>query len=410
MRGKSKFHLLGKIGIGFLVGIVLGLVFGPSITVIKPLGDLFIRLLKMLVLPLIFFSLVNGVASMKDIGKMLRVGIKSIFYFAVTTAFAIAIGLFFANFFEPGVGTALQIPAAQIKQAATPSIVATFLDMVPTNIFSALTNERVLQVVVFAMFFGVCIVLLGDRVKAIRDGFGQLAEIMFRMTEMVIAYAPIGVCALIASVVGTHGAQVLIPLGKLLLVFHAAIIVHMIVVQGAFVGLISGVNPIVFLRKMLPAMAFAYATDSSNATLPLTMKCTTEGLGVSEGIASFVLPIGATVNMNGSALYQGMVAVFVAQISGVDLSVSQQLTILLTALLAAVGTAGVPGASLIMLTMTLTSVGLPLEGIAIVASVDRILGGARCVPNIVGDAATALIVAKQEGEFDRRIYNSKEGE
>lgn len=406
MKKKGKFQLLGKIGIGFAVGIVIGLFFGPSASIVKPLGDLFIRLLKMLVLPLIFFSLVNGVASMKDIGKMMRVGVKSIFYFAVTTAFAIAIGLIFANLAKPGVGTALQIPAAQIKEAAAPSMVATFLDMVPTNIFYALTHERVLQVVVFAMFFGVCIVLLGDRVKGIRDGFEQLAQIMFKMTELVIAYAPIGVCALIASVVGTHGPKVLIPLAKLLLVFHGAILFHIFFVLCPFVGILGGVNPLTFFKKMLPAMVFAYATDSSNATLPLTMKCTTE-MGVSESIASFVLPIGATVNMNGSALYQGMVAVFVAQISGVELSLAQQLTVLLTALLAAVGTAGVPGASLIMLSMTLTSVGLPLEGIAIVASIDRILGGARCVPNIVGDAATSLIVAKQEGEFSKDRYIQK---
>lgn len=405
---KRNFGLLGKIGLGFVAGVVLGLVFGPSVAVIKPLGELFIRLLKMLVFPLILSSLVTGVASMKDLSKMLRVGVKSLIFFAITTAFAIAIGLFFANVAQPGVGTALSIPVAEVKELASPSVVDTFLDMVPTNIFASLANERVLQVVVFAFFFGVCMVLLGERASGVAKAFEQLAEIMYKMTDVVIGYAPIGVCALIATVVGTHGPSVLIPLAKLLIVFHVAILAHIILVMCPFVGVFGRINPLTFLKRMLPAMALAYATDSSNATLPVTLQCTTE-LGGPESISSFVLPIGATVNMNGSALYQGMAAVFIAQISGVDLTITQQITVLLTALLAAVGTAGVPGASLIMLSMTLTSVGLPLEGIAIVASIDRILGGARCVPNILGDAATALVIAYQEGELDRSVYTSTNG-
>jgi len=408
----KNISILGKIGIAFILGIIAGFLFGPSIEMIKPIGTLFIRLLQMLVFPLIFFSIVGGVASISDTKKMARIGLKAVIYFMLTTAFAIIIGLVFANVLKPGAGTSLSIEGLKVDATKAPSMVDTLLNMVPTNPFSAFANGQILPVIVFAVFFGLCIVTLKNRDYAnkITKGFEILTDIMTRMTEIVIGFAPYGVFALIATVVGTQGMDVLIPLSKLLLTYYAAIFVHLLLVQGLIlVRLMAGLSPIKFFKNFMPALTFGCVTDSSNATLPVSMRCAQENMGISKSISSFVQPLGATINMDGGAIYQGMVSVFVAQILGVDLTIGQQLAILFTALLASVGTAGVPGASLIMLSMTLTSVGLPIEGIGIVAGVDRLLAIARILPNIAGDAAVALVIAKQEKELDVETFNNSKG-
>lgn len=411
LRKWKELSAINKIGVAFVLGIIAGFIFGPSIAVIEPMGTLFIRLLQMLVFPLVFFSIVSGVASITDTKKMARVGAKAIFLYMITTAFAIAIGLLFANAFKPGVGIDLGIGEVGVSTVEAPSIVNTLLNMVPTNPMAAFADGHILGVIVFAVFFGMCIVTMKNRDYAnkIASAFEMLTEVMTRMTEMVISYAPYGVFALIATVVGTQGTDVLISLGKLIIVYYVAVFAHMFVVQGLIlVKGMAGLNPIKFFKNFMPALTFGFVTDSSNATLPISMRCAQENMGISKSISSFVQPLGATINMDGGALYQGMVSVFVAQILGVDLTLGQQLTILFTALLASIGTAGVPGASLIMLSMTLTSVGLPVEGIAIVAGVDRILAFVRILPNIAGDAAVALVIAKQENELDVDVFNNSE--
>lgn len=402
---KVKMSLLSKIGIGFIVGIIAGLIFGPSVKIVQPIGDLFIRLLKMLVVPLVFFSLVAGVASMTNLKKMGRIGVKTIAFYLVTTLIAIVIGLVIANVIEPGKGVNLSMPS-EFKTIKSISVSDTFLNIIPTNPIGSMASGDILQVIAFAIFFGISLVFLGDAAKPITKAINILAETMYKLTGIVISFAPYGVAALIAVVIGTQGTGILLPLLKLIIAVYLGCIIHIIVVQGGgVIWLLGRLNPVHFFKGFFEAMVFSFVTASSSATLPVSMRCAQEKVGVSKSISSFVQPLGATVNMDGTALYQGICAVFVAQLLGYDLSIGQQLTVVLTALLASIGTAGVPGSGLIMLTMVLTSVGLPVEAIGIVAGVDRLLDAIRCVPNVTGDAAIATTIAKWEGELDMSIYS-----
>jgi Na+/H+-dicarboxylate symporter len=405
-----KLSLMSRIGIGFVLGIVAGLVLGANVSWIEPAGSLFLRLLQMVVIPLVFFSLVHGVAQMADGRKMARIGGKTIVFYLATTGVAIAIGLLFANLFRPGTGVDIGLPEAPPEQVEAPSMVDTLLNLVPDNPFEAMANGDILPIIVFAVFIGVCAVTLPQQQERISlvNAVSILNNIMIRMTNIVIQFAPFGVFALIAGVVGNQGADVLLPLLKLILVVYGAVLTHIFLVQaGVLSWLLGHTSPWKFLRGGLTAATFAYATDSSAATLPVTMKAAQDRLGVSKPTSSFVLPLGSTINMDGSAIYQGVVAIFISQLLGMDLTLIQQLSILGTALLASIGTAGVPSASLIMLTLTLTAVGIPIEAIGIVAGVDRLIGGARTVANIYGDMAVALVIDRQER---KRLKNLPQAE
>lgn len=407
MKEKKKMSLLAKIAIGFVVGIIIGLVFGEKAKIISPIGELFMRLLKMLILPLVFSAIVSGITNIPDMKKLYKMGIKAFSLFVITTAAAIATGIIFGNIFKPGANTALTIPAAEVTQVDPLSFINTLLNMVPTNVFASFSNDSMLQVIVFAFFFAICIVLGGEKTKAVGEFFDKVATVMYKMTDIVIGFAPFGVASLIATIIGTYGLEALLPLGKFLIVIHITIAFFIFVEQGLLVYLGAKINPIQFFRAIFGGISLAYVTDSSAAALPVAIKELQTNVGVSETISSFVMPVGTNVNKNGSALYQGAVAVFIAQIMGIDLTISQQLTVLITALLASIGTAGVPSASLVMLSMTLSSVGLPLEGIALMAGIDRILGGARTVPNVIGNAAITAIIARGEGE-KISVKNSKD--
>lgn len=407
-KGKKRLSIMSKILIGFVLGIIAGLAFGEKITFIKPVGDLFIRLLRMLVVPLIFSSLVVGVASMEDMTKMGRVGIKTIICYLTTTLFAIVIGLGAAFLIKPGIGVHLNLPDVNVSNITNPSLVNTILEIVPKNPMGALASGKVLQIICFAIFIGIAIVLVGKRAKPVLDFCDGLAEIMYKLTNIVIGFAPYGVFALIAYVVGAQGAEVLIPLLKVIITVYLGCAIHIFFVQGVIiVGVLGKCNPWKFFKHFSEAMLFSFVTASSSATLPVSMRCCQKNMGVSKSVSSFVQPLGATINMDGTSMYQGICVVFLAQLFGLDLNMSQILTVLLTALLASIGTAGVPGAGLIMLTMVVTAIGLPPEGIAIVAGVDRILDAARCVPNVTGDAAVTLVNAVWEDELDRDIFEGK---
>lgn len=404
---KKKMPLLTKILIGFVLGILAGIILGERILVVKPVGDLFLRLLRMLVVPLVFSSLVVGVASMQDIKKMGRIGIRTLVIFLITTAIAIVIGLFLANLIQPGVGTDLSFGGLIAQDVTPPSLSDTLLNIVPINPVESLANAQMLQIIAFALFLGIALVYIGELGKPLLNVINSLAEAMYKLTEIVMKFAPFGVFSLISAVVGAQGMQVLLPLLKLTITVYLGCIIHIILVNGLLtVGVFGKANPIKFFKGFAPAMIFSFVTASSAGTLPVSMKNAQENLGIPKEISSFVQPLGATINMDGTALYQGICAVFVAQIVGIDLTITQQLTVLLTALLASIGTAGVPGSGLIMLTMVLTSIGLPAEAIGLVAGIDRILDAARCVPNVTGDAATALVNAHIEGELDREVFNS----
>lgn len=402
--GWKHMALWKKIFIGLCLGLLVGLLFKDVALMLKPVGTLFINMIKMLIVPLVFVTLVTGITSMEDLSKMRRIGIKTFSIYLVTTAIAVAIGLAFGIAFEPGSGVALS-NTAPIAAKSAPPLVDTLLALIPTNPMDSLVKGDILQIIVFAIFLGIAISMAGEKGKPVAAFFESFSEVMFKLTEIVISFAPIGVFGLMAWVSASYGVDVLISLAKVIGCVYIACLFHMALTMGGGITLFARLNPIKFFKGVASAQTVAFTTTSSSGTLPITTSNTIHNLGVSKPIASFVLPLGATINMDGTAIYQGICAVFVAQAFGIDLTFGNYLTIILTATLASIGTAGVPGAGLIMLSLVLTSVNLPLEGIAIIAGIDRILDMARTTVNITGDAMTAVIVAKGEGELDEKIYN-----
>lgn len=395
----KKLGLASRILVGLLIGVVVGLILQPfpkvAQTYIKPFGDLFLNLIRMIIVPLVLASLVVGTASVENIRKLGRVGAKTIAYYLFTTALAVIIGLIMGNLMQPGSGLTLPTDA-QVTAAKPPSLVSVLLNMVPTNPIKAMVDANMLQIIVFSIFLGIAITLVGERAKVVFNFFDGLAEASYKIVRIIMWYAPIGVFALIVPTVATHGAKVLMPLLKLIIALYIGLAIHAGVVYSLLVKTMGKMNPGEFFKKAAPAMLVAFTTCSSSATLPVTMDVAEKELNVPKSISSFTLPLGATINMDGTALYQGICALFVAQIFGISLSFSQQLAIVLTATLASIGTAGVPGAGLIMLTMVLTSVGLPMEGIALIAGVDRILDMGRTCLNVTGDMVGTLIIHRSE--------------
>ncbi|KJS87741.1 MAG: sodium:dicarboxylate symporter [Peptococcaceae bacterium BICA1-8] len=403
----GKMKLSTKILIGLILGIVVGFVVSPDFanTFIKPLGTLFIRLIKMVIVPLVFASLVVGASSVGDIKKLGRMGGKTVGYYLVTTAIAVIIGLFLGNVLQPGAGLQLPVDATYAGKEA-PNVINVLLEIVPDNPLNALVSGSILQIIFFAILVGIGITLVGEKGNPVRSFFDGFAEIMYKITGFVMEIAPYGVFGLIAPVVAAHGLDVLAPLAMVILAVYIGCIFHAVVVYSTAVKYFAKMSPITFFKGIFPAQVIAFSTCSSAGTLPATIQCVEENLGVSKDVASFVLPLGATINMDGTALYQGICALFVAQVYGLDLSLGQQMTVVLTATLASIGAAGVPGAGLIMLTMVLTSVGLPLDGVALVAGIDRILDMARTTVNITGDASAAVVVAATEGDLNIPVVDN----
>ncbi|MCG0275139.1 MAG: dicarboxylate/amino acid:cation symporter [Thermosediminibacteraceae bacterium] len=402
----KRLSITTRILIGLMLGIIVGLFFtstpGVASTYIKPFGDLFLNLIKMIIVPLVLSSLVVGAASTGDVSKLGRIGIKTLVYYLLTTAFAITLGLILGNILDPGFGITLPHDA-KVEVSKAPSIVETLLGIVPTNPVKAMADGNMLQIIVFAIFLGIGITFVGEKGKPALNFFDSLAEISYKIVGIIMEYAPIGVFALIVPVVAANGPSVLLPLLKLIITVYLGCALHAALVYSFLVWIFARMSPIKFFRGAAPAMIMAFTTSSSSATLPVSMETTEKNLGVPKSISSFVLPLGATINMDGTALYQGVCALFVAQVFGIDLTLSEQIVIVLTATLASIGTAGVPGAGLIMLTMVLQSVELPLEGIAIIGGVDRILDMARTCINVTGDIAGSVVVAATEGELKRDV-------
>lgn len=394
----QKLSLSTKILIALILGIIAGLVFAqvkPFIDFVKPFGTLFLNLIKMIIVPLVLASLVTGAASVSDVKKLGRVGGKTLGYYLITTAAAVTLGLVLGNLIDPGLGMTLPAGAKYAGKEAVP-ISQVLLDMIPVNPIKSLGDANMLQIIIFAVFLGSGITLVGDRAKPVFYFFDGLAETTYKITGMVMEFAPYGVFALITPVVAANGPAVLIPLAKVIITVYAGCILHAAIVYSLAVKTLGNMSPITFFKGILPAMVVAFTTCSSSATLPISMKAARENLGVSKEVASFVQPLGATVNMDGTAIYQGVCALFVAQVFGLELTIGQQLTVILTATLASVGTAGVPSAGLIMLTMVLAAVKLPLEGMALIAGIDRILDMIRTAVNVTGDASAAVIIEYSE--------------
>lgn len=397
----GKLGLPAKMGIGFGLGIVLGLVIqvaGGDPSWVKPFGDIFIRLIRMIVVPLVFASLVTGAASMGDLGKLGRVSIKTIIYYLATTAVAVFIGLVAANVFQPGMGLTLSTEGLKAKQVAPPGAVETLLNIVPLNPAQSLAEGNLLQIIFFAIFFGFAMSALGEKAQPLLKVFEAANDVMIKITAVVMYYAPYGVCALIAYTVGKSGVDILMPLAKLIVLMYLAAVVHIVVVYLPMIKGVARMDLRFYFRIMTQPLLIAFSTCSSAAALPANLTAT-EKLGVPREISSFTIPLGCTINMDGAALYLGLAAMFVAQVYGIELSLSSQITILLIAILASIGSVGVPSAALVVMTMVFTQVHLPMEGIALVAGVDRILDMARTTLNVMGDATCAVVVSKSEGEL-----------
>ena len=407
----KKMQLTTKILIGLILGIIVGLLLQGSPEIaqkfIKPFGTLFLNMIKMIIVPLVFSSLVVGAASIGDPKSLGRIGGKTLAYYLVTTAVAVLIGLVLAMVLKPGMGLTIPVDATA-NAAEAPSIIDTLLNIIPKNPLKGLVDGNILQVIAFALFLGIgCTSLPEDKSKAFVNFFDSLAEIMYKITAFIMMLAPYGVFALIVPVVASYGLDVLMPLSMVILAVYIGCILHAVITYSTAVKIFAKISPAKFFKGIAPAAVTAFSTTSSSGTLPVTIRSTRENLGVSEKISSFVLPLGATINMDGTALYQGVCALFLAQVYGIDLTLGQMLTIILTATLGSIGTAGVPGAGLIMLTLVLQSVGLPLEGLVLIAGIDRILDMARTSVNVIGDASCAVVVAATEKELDYEVLSDK---
>lgn len=394
-----------KIILGLVLGVISGIIFPGFSSAVKPIGDLFILSIKMLIVPLIFSSLVVGVTGLKDPKKMGRIGMKTFAMYLFTTAIAITIGLAIGTIMKPGAGIELATTQnVQVKEAS--SFSETFLNIIPKNPVKSMADGNVLQIIVFAILFGMALNLSGKPGEPVIKVIDGIAEAMYKLTAMVMELAPYGVFALMAYIAQKYGLDVMLPLAKVLIGVYLGCIIHALITLGGSVSLLARLNPLKFFKGIIDALSVAYSTASSSGTLPITIRCARKNLGVSDSISSFVLPLGATINMDGTAMYQGVAALFVAQAYGIPLEMGDYVTIILTSTLASIGSAGVPGAGLIMLTLVLNSVGLPIEGIALIAGIDRILDMARTTVNVVGDCMVTVLVAKSENELDETIYNS----
>ncbi|HJN63405.1 MAG TPA: dicarboxylate/amino acid:cation symporter [Flavobacteriales bacterium] len=418
----KKLALHWKIIIGMVLGVVFGLIASKmgwaSFTNdwIKPWGTIFVNLLKLIAVPLVFASLIKGVASLSDISRLSRIGGKTIAIYLTSTVIAVTIGLLLVNTVNPGsdfdkesievtestkLGANKKIvDAANVKEDGPMQFV---VDIVPTNIFSSASNNRnMLQVIFFAILFGIAMVMLpNDKTHHVKGFFDGINDIILQIVDLIMLSAPYGVFALLAGLVVDFGASatLFIALGKYSLTVIAGLLLMILVVYPLILRLFTKVKYLDFFKGISPAQMLAFSTSSSAATLPVTMERCEDHLGVSEEVSSFVLPLGATINMDGTSLYQAVAAVFIAQAFGIELDLSQQLTIVLTATLASIGAAAVPGAGMVMLVIVLGAIDVPTEGLALIFGVDRILDMMRTVVNVTGDATVATIVASTEGEL-----------
>ncbi|WP_445621667.1 dicarboxylate/amino acid:cation symporter [Kushneria sp. Sum13] len=402
----TAIPLWQKIMAGLLLGIIAGWLLGDHAQWLSPIGTLFINAIKMLIVPLVFTSLISGIVSMGDPAKMGRIGGKAVALYLITTAFAIALGMLAASILQPGIGVEMQMDNS-VSPGDAPTLTEILVGLVPTNPISAMVDGNILQIIVFAIALGISLVLIGERGQPAIRVIDSVAEALYKLTSLIMACAPVGVFALIAVVAGQYGLAVLIPLLKVIGVVYLACILHVLVVYSGMLALLARLNPRRYLAGSLDAIVVAFSSASSAGTLPVSIRCAREKLGISQGVSGFVLPVGATINMDGTALYMGVVALFVAQLTGTDLTTTDYVMIVLTGTLASIGTAGVPGAGLIMLSIVFAQTNLPLEALGLIAGIDRILDMARTAVNVSGDLMVTTLVGKSEREIDLDIYNGR---
>jgi len=397
--------------IGLTLGIVAGLLLDDKAANLKVLGTIFISLIKMVIVPLIFFALLSGITSISEGHNFTKIGLKGFIGYILTATFAVVIGLVAGSIFNPGEGVDLSAisgsPLPPSVKSAPPSISDFLLNLIPTNPLNAMATDNFLQLVVFSIFTGITINLVGEKARPVKDLVYSAAQITFKMIENIVKLAPIGVFGFISWIVGTQGLESLESLGKLVAAVLSACAFQYLLF-GAMILVFARLSPLPFYKKMLPTQSLAFATSSSKATLSTAMGQLQERLGVSKSSSNFLMPLGACINMDGTAIYLGICALFFAQASGIVLTPHDYLVLILTCTLGSIGAAGIPSGSIIFMGMVLTSVGLPIEGIGFILGVDRILDMVRTTINITGDSAITLIIDKTEKTLDDKIYYSKD--
>lgn len=421
---KKKIGLTTRIFISLLLGAILGVFLHYCVLpndavqnilvdgVFYVVGQGFLRLMQMLVVPLVLCSLICGASAIGDTNTLGKVGVRTVVFYIITTALAVAVALTVARIINPGMGmdlNSLQTTETQIATTQT-SMVDTLLDIIPKNPIESLATGNMLQIIVFAIIVGIILAKLGDKTQIVHNLFQQGNDIMMEMTMMVMSLAPIGVFCLIARTFSGMGFDAFQPLIKYMFAVMLALVIQCLGVYQILLKLFTGLNPIRFIKKFLPVMGFAFSTATSNATIPLSIDTLERKMGVSRRISSFTIPLGATINMDGTSIMQGVAVVFIAQAYGIALTPMDYVTVIATATLASIGTAGVPSVGLVTLSMVLTSVGLPIEGIGFIMGIDRILDMSRTAVNITGDAVCTTIVAQQNQALDKEVFNKKEAE
>lgn len=427
----TKLSLTIKIFIGMLAGIVIGVLLQVGNHLIGDLdfnifsmtfstygffvegifhagGQIFVNALKMLVVPLVFVSLVCGTSSLSDPSKLGRLGGKSIALYMFTTFVAVTFAMISALLFKPGSGFMPSSETTNFVAKEAPSLVQVFIDMVPSNPINSMAEGQMIPIIVFAILFGISMTHAGEAGKRLAGFFNDVNDVIMKIVNIVMSFAPIGVFCLIAKLAATVDVSAIWAIGKYFFNVLVVLILHGVIVYPLLLKITTGLNPFILLSKMREVAAFAFSSASSSATLPLTMATARQKLGVSRSVSSFTLPLGATINMDGTAIMQGIATVFIAQAYNVDLTTFDLVMVVLTATLASIGAAGVPGVGLILLALVLQQVNLPVEGIALIIGIDRLLDMTRTVVNVTGDSTIATIVAKTEGELDEEVYNDRE--
>lgn len=416
---KKKFSLTTIILIALLLGAVAGVIVHYAVPessfrddvlingIFYVIGNGFIRLMQMLVVPLVFCSLVCGSMAIGDTKRLGKVGVKTIGFYLVTTALAIALALSIGTLFKPGVGLDMsKVQVADVTTQEATSLADTLLNIIPKNPIGALANGEMLPIILFALFVGILLAGRGEKAETVANFFSEFNDLMMDMTMAVMKVAPAGVFCLIAKTFATLGFDAFVPMLKYMGCVLLALALHGFGVYQILLKLLTGLNPLKFIKKFLPVMAFAFSTATSNATIPLSIETLSKKMGISKKISSFTIPLGATINMDGTAIMQGVAVCFAAQAFGIQLSAGDYATVIATATLASIGTAGVPGVGLVTLSMVFASVGLPVEAIGIIMGIDRILDMARTAVNITGDAVCTIIVSDQNKALDRNRYNA----
>lgn len=399
MKEKKKLSLATKTFIGFGLGIVIGLVFGEKATIVKPLGTIFLNMIKMIVVPMVFFSITAGVASLGDLKKLRNIGVKVVGLYALTSALCVGLGLIMANIINPGKGfdlTALS-QSTDYEAQAMPSIIDTLIDMFPSNIFTSFTNTNMLQIIVFSVFLGVALIMMGKEGERLLAGVQSCANAMYKITAIVMEFSPIGVCALLADSVGAYGLKIFGPLGKLILTVYASDVILVLLMYIPMVALLAKFPVKKWLQGIWKVWVVTASTTSSSGSLPITTSVTNDEFGVSSELSSFSLPLDATINMNGGCIYYAAAIVMTAQIYGMNLTPSALVNIIISTVLVAMGCPGVPGGAIIMTTILLTNMGLPLEIVGLIAGIFRLIDMANTTFNVTGDVVTTMVVARSEG-------------